>query len=431
MTGQADAGRREQVRVVATLLFAVFVVAVGYGIALPVWPTIVVRLAGTSDPLVIARHTALLTGIYVAAPLVVALPWAWLSVSIGRRAVMTVGLVGFAVTLAGSPIEAGLPLVYAGRLLNGAFAAAIVPAALAAIADRETEPDRRARIFSWISMASILGYLVGPMLGGLAVGLAGRLFGGGTEATGVSWPFLIATGLAIVAVVFVLACVPDGRDQARAPAIPAGRSHPERRTATLLLTLAAVAAAGLGVFEVGLTLRGGELAMTPLALGLMFALCSVAMLLVQAIVFSPIVRPPTTRWLIAPAFAAMALGLALVPRAIGLDALLAETGLVAASAGVLTPVLAYWTSLVAGASQDVAFGKQNAAISFGQALGSAGAGLLFGLNGVPHAAFLAAALVLGVAALASLRLPSGLQRLAPADHRISVTEEKISCSRAE
>lgn len=405
--------RLNHVRAFATLLFAVFVVAVGYGIALPVIPGIVARLAGTSDPVVIARHSALLTGIYLAAPLVVALPWARASRRIGRRRVMAMALVGLAVSFAGSMIEAGLPLVYAWRLLSGVFAAAIVPSALATLADREADRTRRARVFSWVGMASIIGFMVGPVLGGFAVALAERM-AGESQWSGDALPFAIASALAVAGAITVHAFVPGGGNEAMLRGTQDFRTGRDARTEVWLLSFAAVSAAGLGVFEVGLTLRGRELAMTPVALGSMFTVCSLTMLLVQGAVFSPILKPRATRWLIPPAFAIMAVGLATVPRAGGYPAMLAEVGSVAAAAGLLTPVFTYWTSLAARTSQDIEFGRQNAAVAFGQALGSVGAGLLFGMAALPNAAFLVPAALLAAAAIASVRLPRALARLAQA-----------------
>jgi predicted MFS family arabinose efflux permease len=261
-------------------------------------------------------------------------------------------------------------------------------------------------------MATILGFFVGPVLGGFALGIA-PAFKGTTVLAADYWPFLIGAGIALVALVLVWRHVPtasSGKSSARVGA----RSSSDQRTEALLLFLAAVGAAGLGVFEVGLTLRSRELGMTPLAFGSMFALCSLAMLAAQALVFSPLVPPAATRWLIAPGFAAMALGLTVVPQASGLAAILAETGLVATAAAFLTPVLAYWTSSVAGESQDAAFGRQNVAVSAGQAIGSFGAGLLFGVISIPDAPFLLAAIGLGVGALSSLALAAPLGRYAAA-----------------
>ena len=106
--------------------------------------------------------------------------------------------------------------------------------------------------------------------------------------------------------------------------------------------------------------------MMPEALGLMFATCMVVMLIVQAIAFSPLVKPATTRWLIAPMFAVMGLGLALIPVVAGPDSLFAATGMVAAAGGLLTPVLAYWVSWISGrgASSERAMRRMPASRAF-------------------------------------------------------------------
>ncbi|ODU12184.1 MAG: hypothetical protein ABS91_02055 [Thiobacillus sp. SCN 64-35] len=51
--------------------------------------------------------------------------------------------------------------------------------------------------------------------------------------------------------------------------------------------------------------------------------------------------------------------------------------MVAGASGVLIPALAYLVSLAAGERQGAALGKQTAAASLGQALGSVAAGWLF------------------------------------------------------
>ncbi|WP_342236197.1 MFS transporter [Inquilinus sp. OTU3971] len=179
------------------LLFAVFVTALGYGIVLPVLPLIVQRLTGTSEPAVIARHTAFITAIFAAAPLAAAYPWGRCSDRIGRRPILVVGLVGFGLTLAASGMVESLPVLYAIRLLNGGFAATIVPAALAYTADSETDEYRRVRRFSWISMASIIGFLAGPMLGGVTARWDGLALAEVIAFPSNAVPFLLAASLAM------------------------------------------------------------------------------------------------------------------------------------------------------------------------------------------------------------------------------------------
>lgn len=75
--------------------------------------------------------------------------------------------------------------------------------------------------------------------------------------------------------------------------------------------------------------------------------------------------------------------------------------LLAAASGLLIPALAYLVSLAAGAAQGVALGRETAAASLGQAIGSAAAGWLFAL--FVEAPFWIAAGLLGLAAVLSYK----------------------------
>ncbi|WP_352877488.1 MFS transporter [Mesorhizobium sp. M1396] len=395
------------------ILASAFVVALGYGIVLPVLPMMVERLAGSTDPAFNARQIGLLTAAYVAAPVVAAFLWGKWSDLIGRRPVLVIGLIGFAVTLAASALAPSLPVLYIGRILNGGFAAAVGPTALAFVADTEGEDDRRTRIFGWMSMASIAGFLVGPMLGGLVAEL--KLDLGVAAVPPQTIPFLLASGLAVAAALGVWSALPGHM-------LPGPRVETSKPGSSMfvsgeirLLALAAVAAAGLGAFEVGLTLRNVELAMGPAALGLMFATCSVVMFAVQGLVFSPLVKPAATRLLVAPAFLVMAIGLAVMPTLAGLTEMLLAVSVVSASAGVISPLLAYWVSRISARSQGMELGIQSAAVSLGLSVGSAAAGLLFSYHDLEGAAFLVAAAAMGLAAIASqrLRLPPVPERADP------------------
>ncbi|MBN9037633.1 MAG: MFS transporter [Rhizobiales bacterium] len=389
--------------VLGALLASSFIVALGYGIVLPVLPTMVERLAGSTDPTFAARHIGFLTAAYVAAPLAVAFLWGRVSDLIGRRPILVVGLIGFAATLAASAFAPNLLLLYVGRILNGGFAAAVVPTALAFIADMTGDDDGRARTFGWVSMASIAGFLLGPMLGGLPAGWA---FDSDKAVPLLqAAPFLLASGLALAAAGGVRLILPAGlvsgqpvdtRNREASAFVPG-----EIR----LFALSSVAAAGLGAFEVGLTLRNDELAMSPAELGFTFATCSVVMFAVQGLVFSPLVKPAATKVLVAPAFLVMAIGLAVIPSITAFSEMLFAVSVVAASAGVISPLLAFWVSRITARSQGVELGIQAAAVSLGLSVGSAGAGLLFGFNGLQGAGFLTAALVMALAATASLKLP--------------------------
>ena len=81
---------------------AVAVVALGYGIALPLLPVMISELIAAPTPSDIAWHTSFLTGAFAIAPLIAAGPWGLLSDRYGRRPILIVGMLGFALTLGAS-----------------------------------------------------------------------------------------------------------------------------------------------------------------------------------------------------------------------------------------------------------------------------------------------------------------------------------------
>ncbi|MER9201568.1 MFS transporter [Mesorhizobium sp. M0933] len=331
---------------------------------MPVLPMMVERLAGATDPAFNARQIGFLTAAYVAASVGAAFLSGKWSCLIGRRSVLVVGLIGFAITLAASALAASLLVLYVGRILNGGFAAAVGPTALAFIADTQGGDDRRTRAFGRMSMASIAGFVVGPTLGRLAVGL--KLDLGVAAVPPQTVPFLLASGLAVAGALGVWSLLPGNL-------LPGPRVEASKPGSSMfapgelrLLALAAVAAAGLGAFEVALTLRNAELAMGPAALGLMFATCSVVMFAVQGLVFSPLVNPAAARLLVAPALLVMAMGLAVVPILAGLTEMLFAVSVVSASAGVISPLPANWVSRISARRQGMELGIESAAVSLGR-----------------------------------------------------------------
>jgi hypothetical protein len=81
-----------------------------------------------------------------------------------------------------------------------------------------------------------------------------------------------------------------------------------------LVVLTFIVSTALGVFEVGVALRGTQqLNLTPYQIAVMFTECSLVMFAAQAVVFSPWISADTTRWFIAPALLALMAGLFFVP----------------------------------------------------------------------------------------------------------------------
>ncbi len=391
----------------ATLMLAVFTVSIGFGVVLPLLPYLIERLLGTGAVAAqVSRHTGMLTAVYTLSLFLFAPLWGRLSDRHGPRGVLLLGLLGFGITMLVFSFVESLAAVYAERFLSGMFAAAVTPVAAAAISNITTTEQGRARRLAFVSMAGIAGFLLGPMLGVFVTRFAADFFTLPMPAESVAIPLAATALLAFLAASAVALAVPSGQ----------GHDRPEKTTGASvdniallvpkLLILTFIVSAGVGVFEVGLALRGKqELGLSPYQIALMFSECSLVMLSMQAIVFSPWFKPDATRWLIAPALAVLAAGLFIVPRASDLTLMLVVIGAVAASAGILSPMLTYWISAKAGSAQGWELGKQTAAASLGVTLGSAAGGLLFNVAALPEASFILTAGFTALGFLLSLGLP--------------------------
>ena len=152
------------------------------------------------------------------------------------------------------------------------------------------------------------------MLGVAIARGAASLFSVDGAAGALAIPLAGTAVLALLVAAAAAVTIP-GRERSD-PAIARSQRTSGTRTwlVARLLLLVFIVSAGVGVFEVGLALRGKqELGLTQYQIALMFTECSLVMFVVQAIVFAPWIKPSTTRWFIAPALGILALGLLLVP----------------------------------------------------------------------------------------------------------------------
>jgi len=125
----------------------------------------------------------------------------------GRRRIFLIGVLLFALASLGCGLAPGVPVLIAGRALQGIGAALLVPCALALIGAAYGEQERGAAIGIW-SGASAIAAGAAPLLGG-------------TLLDHVSWRaiFLINPIIAIPTVWIALRYVPESRDPAAGTAL--------------------------------------------------------------------------------------------------------------------------------------------------------------------------------------------------------------------
>ena len=226
-------------RPLAVLLFAVFVDRLDFGVLIPVLPLL---LADPSSPYYLLDGPESLDTGYVLLGLVGAsyAVSAFLAGPIlgqladryGRKPLLMVAFTGSTasyVLFGFGIVWESIPLLFVSRLVDGLTGGNIL-VAQSALADL-TEPDDRARVFGYFSAALSLGFVFGPLAGGLL---------GDPEI--VSWftpalPFWIAAGLGVVNVALLAALFPETLEEPDEGEISPGLAFRRIRDAFQIPTL--------------------------------------------------------------------------------------------------------------------------------------------------------------------------------------------------
>ena len=363
------------------LVAAMFTVTLGYGVLLPVLPFLLERLLSDPSEVAISYHTGLLMGTFMFALFVFAPLWGFVSDRIGRRTVIMVGLGGHILSLALFPLIQSLWLAYVVRALSGMFLSAVLPVAQAYVSETSSEKTLGRRL-AWTSAASLSGSVVGPALSGAIYAVGGALdWRGLTGADLNALPLFVAALFGLPVLLGLMMKLPVSapfvQPHESKGQLPHGRQGWQLFA---LLTLNLIVMFGHGGFEVGITLNGRlALNQTPSHIGLMFAMCSVVMILVQTAVYMwpGFLRRFRGTYIVVPSLTAMGVGLLFLPGA--KDGFLMSLLVVLIAGGVGMWSAASNTFLARDTRKNLgmALGLQTAAASVGQGFGSVVGGSLY------------------------------------------------------
>lgn len=176
--------------IVVTLVFD----ALGFGLVVPIMPSLVVHLSGLTVSGA-SRWVGVLLSTFAVMQFICAPILGGLSDRFGRRPVLLLSLAGGCANyllLAWAPSVAWL---FLGRIIAGTTAAS-ASTAMAYIADI-TPPEKRAAQFGIVGASFAMGFVVGPALGGLL------------GAYGLRVPFLAAAAMAGCNVLYGLFVLPE------------------------------------------------------------------------------------------------------------------------------------------------------------------------------------------------------------------------------
>ena len=200
---------------VGFIFITVLIDIIGFGIIIPVLPQLLQQLMHVTDRTdisTISKPAIFLTLIYGLMQFIFAPILGSLSDRYGRRPVLLFSLLGFGLDYIFLAFAPSIGWLFLGRMISGITGASITTAS-AYMADISNEKNR-AQNFGMIGAAFGLGFIIGPMLGGLLGELGTRI------------PFLVAAGLALVNALYGYFVLPESLDMEHRRAFDLKRANP-------------------------------------------------------------------------------------------------------------------------------------------------------------------------------------------------------------
>ncbi len=186
------------------IFITILIDVIGIGIIIPVLPTLIESLdgSGLSDA---ARIGGWLMFAYAIMQFLFAPALGALSDKFGRRPIILIALLGLGIDYVFHALAPTIGWLFVGRVLAGITGASFT-VATAYIADIST-PEKRAQNFGLIGAAFGLGFIVGPVIGGIA-----------GDAWGDRAPFLLAAGLSFLNFIYGYFVLPEShKEENRTP----------------------------------------------------------------------------------------------------------------------------------------------------------------------------------------------------------------------
>lgn len=370
-----------------TLFLIVFVDLVGFGIMVPLLPFYVERVGAGPEIITIAL------GLYSLFQFIAAPVWGKLSDRYGRRPILAWSLFGLALSYIALGFSESLGMVIATRIFGGLMAGNIATA-FAYVAD-VTTPETRAKGMGMVGAAFGLGFIFGPVIGGL-------LAGPDMESANFLLPALVAAFLTTIALISVIFTLPESlseevreriRTQPKAPLSQRVGLAFRRRTLVLIVVIGFTLTMAWALLETTLGLWANRvLGMGPQGIGLTLTYVGVIGVIIQGGLIGMLTKKFGERKLVAAATGFLLGGYGFLAAAEQMTLLIIGMTLLAIGNGLSNPSL---SSLVSKEAKETergsVLGLYQGASSLARVVGPLYAGFVFAQFG-PSAPFLIAAI---------------------------------------
>ncbi len=183
---------------VGFIFITILIDVIGIGLIIPVVPKLIEELVHDSSASLASQYGGWLTFSYAFMQFLVSPILGNLSDQYGRRPVLLFSLFGFGLDYLFVAFAPTIMWLFVGRIIAGITGGSITTAS-AYMADIST-PENRAQNFGMIGAAFGLGFIIGPMLGGLLGEYGSRV------------PFFVAAGLALANWLYGYFVLPESLD---------------------------------------------------------------------------------------------------------------------------------------------------------------------------------------------------------------------------
>ncbi len=271
---------------VMMLAISLCVLQIGFGFIVPVFPVYITELGMGGIELGVLAASFAASRIFLAGPL------GGLSDTVGRKKILVYSLLGFAISNIVYAFAQDAWVMIAARAVEGAVSAGFFPTANAFVSDMTT-PENRGTAMGYLSTGNMVGFVVGPVVGGVLA-----------EFLGIRLPFIIAAGVTLFTMLLLTILVqePKRKIQSREkkpPKVPLKEVLSRARTAYGALGVAMFANMfAIGVLEVAFMLDAVvRFGIGPLEIGGFFGVIGIIMI-IGNIGFGKLSDKSGRKWLI-------------------------------------------------------------------------------------------------------------------------------------
>lgn len=176
------------------IYLTIFVNIVGFGMVFPLLPFYAQHFNASETTI------GLLAASFAIAQFLLSPIWGRLSDRFGRKPIIGVALLGLSFSFLLFGLSNNLPWLFVSRILQGIFSGAAMPVAQAYVAD-VTSKDERIKGMGNLGASLAAGFIFGPGIGGIL------------SVIHLSFPFFVASVLALLNLISVLVFLPESLSQ--------------------------------------------------------------------------------------------------------------------------------------------------------------------------------------------------------------------------